>query len=71
MPKRSGRWTLETMQHPCRCGALAQHRVNARSRERLMFAHPTPTGETCPFWVAQENAERTRRICEQAGVPYP
>lgn len=70
MRKRSARWQLETMTRPCRCGSLAQHRFNVGSKETQTYRHNDPSGAICPFWKSQDDEDRTRRICEKAGVPF-
>ncbi len=70
MRARSKRWILEVGYSDCACGSQIAVAVNAKSKERMCFKHTTPTGEVCPEWTWQEGVERTRRICEAAGIPF-
>lgn len=74
MPKRGARWLLEQLKRPCRCGTPVAWLSNLRSGEWLMApgakGHRTPSGQRCLEWEAQEATERTRRICEKAGVRF-
>lgn len=71
MGKRSDRWTLEPVARPCvHCGTEVQHRINVGSGEALTYPHRAPDGSLCVEHEHQEAVERTRRICEKAGVPW-
>jgi hypothetical protein len=47
---------------------MAQHRVNAGSGERQTYPHRAPDGKPCVEHSHQGDVERTRRICEAAGI---
>ncbi len=69
MKARSKSWQLEPGYFPCKCGTQASWCRNLGSGERKSYKHNTPAGDLCPEWQWQDGVERTRRICEKAGVP--